>query len=60
MKKIFVLNNEGKPLMPTDKAGKVRRLLKTGQAEIFQHEPFTLNFYMIHQILYNQLHLVSI
>lgn len=47
MKKIFVLNNEGKPLMPTDKAGKVRRLLKTGQAEIFQHEPFTI------KLLYN-------
>lgn len=42
MKKVFVLNKDEKPLMPTEKYGKVRRLLKNGQAEIYSHEPFAI------------------
>jgi hypothetical protein len=42
MKKVFVLNKNGEPLMPTEKYGKVRRLIKDGKAEIFSHEPFTI------------------
>ena len=37
-----VLNQQGKPLMPTTRLGKVYRLLKTQKAHIVSHEPFTI------------------
>lgn len=39
---IYVLNTDGKPLMPTRKAGKVRRMLADGRAVIASHAPFTI------------------
>lgn len=43
----YVISQDGKPLMPTKKQGKVRRLLKEGKARIVRYEPFTI------QLLYN-------
>ena len=43
----YVLNKDGVPLMPTDRGGRVRRLLKTEQAKIVKREPFTI------QLLYD-------
>lgn len=40
----FVLNKEGRPLMPTFHIRKVRRLLKQGRARIAGHDPFTIQF----------------
>ena len=37
-----VLDQQGKPLMPTTRLGKVYRLLKTQKAHIVSHEPFTI------------------
>ena len=37
-----VLNQQGKPLMPTTRLGKVYRLLKTQKAHIVSYEPFTI------------------
>ena len=31
---VFVLDRDGNPLMPTTRCGKVRRMLKNGQAEV--------------------------
>ena len=31
---VFVLDRDGNPLMPTTSCGKVRRMLKNGQAEV--------------------------
>jgi len=39
---VFVVDKNGKPLMPTYNKPKVRRMLKDGRAEIFCHEPFTI------------------
>lgn len=39
---IYVLDMHGRPLMPTRRAGKVRRMLRDGQAVILSHEPFTI------------------
>ena len=37
-----VLDQQGKPLMPTTRLGKVYRLLKTQKAHIVSYEPFTI------------------
>ena len=37
-----VLDQQGKPLMPTTRLGKIYRLLKTQKAHIVSHEPFTI------------------
>lgn len=39
---IYVLDINGNPLMPTLRAGKVRRMLKDGKAVIAGHTPFTI------------------
>jgi len=39
---IFVLDINGNPLMPTNRNGKVRHLLKDGKAIIYKHNPFTI------------------
>lgn len=44
---VYVLNKEGNPLMPTERYGKVRRLLKSGQARVAKRTPFTI------QLLYD-------
>ena len=44
---VYVLNRDGQPLMPTDRHGKVRHLLKEGKAKVVKRCPFTI------QLLYN-------
>ena len=39
---VYVLNIDGQPLMPTDRHGKVRRLLKSGKAKVIKRCPFTI------------------
>ena len=39
---VYVQNKDGKPLMPTARCGKVRRLLKTGKAVVVEQIPFTI------------------
>ncbi len=39
---VYVLNTNGQPLMPTKRYGKVRRLLKSGQAVVINRCPFTI------------------
>lgn len=39
---VYVLNIDGRPLMPTNRHGKVRRLLKSGQAKVVSRCPFTI------------------
>lgn len=39
---VCVLDQQGKPLMPTTRLGKVYRLLKTKKAHIVSYEPFTI------------------
>ena len=39
---VYVQNIDGKPLMPTRRCGKVRRMLKSGQAVVVKREPFTI------------------
>lgn len=39
---IYVLAKDGTPLMPTEHAGKVRRMLRDGRAVIAGHTPFTV------------------
>ena len=43
----YVLNKNGQPLMPTNRHGKVRRLLKINKAKVIKRCPFTI------QLLYN-------
>jgi len=44
---VYVLSKEGKPLMPTNRHGKVRHLLKDGKVKVTKRTPFTI------QLLYN-------
>ena len=44
---VYVISQDGQPLMPTDRHGKVRRLLKSGKAKVVKRCPFTI------QLLYN-------
>lgn len=39
---VYVTNRQGKALMPTDRYGKVRRLLKSGLAHVVCRIPFTI------------------
>lgn len=44
---VYVLDINGNPLMPTERHGKVRRLLKEGKAKVVKRCPFTI------QLLYD-------
>ena len=44
---VYVLNIDGQPLMPTNRCGKVRRLLKQNKAKVVNRCPFTI------QLLYS-------
>ena len=39
---VYILSASGKPLMPTQRFGKVRHLLKSGRAKVVKREPFTI------------------
>lgn len=39
---VYVLSKDGKPLMPTNRHGKVKRLLKSGKAKVVRRCPFTI------------------
>ena len=39
---VYVLNKNGQPLMPTNRHGKVRHLLKSGKAKVVRRCPFTI------------------
>lgn len=39
---VYVINKDGQPLMPTERHGKVRRLLKAKKAEVIRRCPFTI------------------
>ncbi len=42
MQYVYVLTKDGKPLMPTTRFGKVRRMLDNGKAEVKRLVPFTI------------------
>ena len=42
MRYVYVLDMNGKPLMPTCRYGKVRRMLKSGKAKVVDTLPFTI------------------
>ncbi len=44
---VYILNIEGKPLMPTNRHDKVKHLLKNKKAKVIKRTPFTI------QLLYN-------
>lgn len=39
---VYVLSCDGKPLMPTTRHGKVRRMLRDGKAKVVRSTPFTI------------------
>ena len=39
---VYVLNKNGQPLMPTNRHGKVKHLLKDGKAKVIKRCPFTI------------------
>ena len=39
---VYVLNIDGHPLMPTQRFGKVKKMLRDGQAKVVRKEPFTI------------------
>lgn len=42
MSTVYVLNKDGKPLMPTARCGHVRHLLKEQKARVVTSKPFTI------------------
>ena len=39
---VYVISKDGQPLMPTERYGKVRRMLKEGKAKVVKRCPFTV------------------
>ena len=39
---VYVLDKNGQPLMPTERYGKVRRMLRSGRAKVIRRCPFTI------------------
>ena len=39
---VYIINKDGKPLMPTNRHGKVRHLLKNNMAKVIRKTPFTI------------------
>lgn len=39
---VYILDRHGNPLMPTERHGKVRRMLRTGLAHVVKRTPFTI------------------
>lgn len=39
---VYIINYDGKPLMPTERYGKVRRMLNSGKAKVVNRRPFTI------------------
>ena len=39
---VYVLDKNNRPLMPTQRFGKVRRMLRDGRAKVVRREPFTI------------------
>lgn len=39
---VYILNKNGQPLMPTKRCGKVRRMLKSGEAKVVKRCPFVI------------------
>ena len=39
---VYVISQNGQPLMPTDRHGKVKHLLKSGKAKVVKRCPFTI------------------
>ena len=39
---VYVINKDGQPLMPTERHGKVRRLLRDKKAKVVRRCPFTI------------------
>lgn len=39
---VYILNQNGQPLMPTNRYGRVRHLLKEGKAKVINRCPFTI------------------
>jgi hypothetical protein len=39
---VYVLNKDGKPLMPTMRHGRVKHLLRRGEAKVVRRRPFTI------------------
>ena len=42
---VLVLNKYGRLLMPTERHGKVRRLLRDGMAHVVKVQPFTIQLH---------------
>ena len=49
---VYVVGNDGKPLMPTEKFGMVRWMLDTAKATVLRRQPFTikLNYESTHYV----------
>ena len=39
---VYVISKDGQPLMPTERCGKVRRMINTGKAKVVKRCPFTI------------------
>ena len=50
---VYVINKDGQPLMPTERHGKVRRLLRDKKAKVIRRCPFTI------QLLYDTTSIVQ-
>lgn len=51
MSTVYVLNKDGKPLMPTARCGHVRHLLKEQKARVVTSKPFTIQLLLLRAVL---------
>ncbi len=48
---IYILDKNKNPLMPTERHGKIRKLLNEGKAKVVKQIPFTYDFAMQKKII---------
>lgn len=46
---VYVLNKYGQPLMPTERYGKVYRLIREGKAKVVKRCPFTIQLMYVNR-----------
>lgn len=56
---VYVLNQNGQPLMPTENHTKVRVLLKQGKAKVVNKCPFTIRTHINASVGYKNLKLLK-
>ena len=51
---VYVISKEGQPLMPTERHGKVKHLLRQGRAKVARSAPFTIQLQNVREYIFHR------